>query len=489
MNNYTKQISALAVFSLCLFSCQNRQETSSEATLFAQVTQTDGKSVKVFLSAASQEDMLVEQQEITFREDLVTEFLLINVYPEFQYQTVLGFGAAFTETSGYNFSKLSAELQRELTELYFGENGIGLNFCRTHINSCDFSLTEYTYVDEGDVELKTFSIDRERMYILPMMKMALEVNPDILLMASPWTPPAWMKDNNRLTRGGRLLREHYQTWANYFTRYIEEYKKEGVDFFGVSVQNEPMAVQSWESCIWTGEEEGVFAANYLRPTFDRNGFGDTKIMIWDHNKERVMDRARETMSVPGAGEAVWGIGFHWYSGDHFDNLRMAHELFPDKPLIATENSFGVEKYEGRMHWGTVERYAKETIMNFNNFMSAALAWNLIVDLHTGGPVNNRAVGSTAPVYVDATKGEYILGPVYYTKGHFSKFVKRGAVRIGTSSYSDAIKVTAFINPCGEVIVVILNMGDRDAAPKIRMNDCTADFVLPAKSLITMVVPR
>jgi len=467
--------------------CGNNGSVSS-SEVKRDVVQTDGKKVKVFASSADSKEMLVAQEEVVFKQDFETENLLINIYPEFQYQKVLGFGAAFTETSAYNFSLLSPNLQQEITELYFGKSGIGLNFCRTHINSSDYGIDEYTYVEDGDVDLKTFNIDRERKEIIPMIKAARKVNPDLWLFASPWSPPAWMKDNKSMIRGGRLLPEYYQTWAKYFSLYLEEYKKEGIDFFAVTVQNEPIAVQTWESCIWTGTEEGVFAADFLRPTLDKSGFGDTKIMVWDHNKERVMERARESMSVPGAEKAIWGVGFHWYSGDHFDNLRMAHELYPDKPLIATENSVGgIIRGEDR-NWVAVERYAKETIMNFNNFMAAAVAWNLIVDLETGGPLHNRASGGSAPVFLDAGKNEFMLGPLFYTKGHFSKFIKRNAVRIGSSTYNDAVKVAAFSNPDGEIIVVVLNTTDRDATPKIRLNNCTAEFKMSAKSLQTLIIP-
>jgi glucosylceramidase len=432
--------------------------------------------------------MLAEQEGGIFKQDFVTENLLINIYPEFQYQKILGFGAAFTETSAYNFSLLSADTQQKLAEAYFGKTGIGFNFCRTHISACDFSIDEYTYVEDGDVDLKTFDIARERKYVIPMIRAARKVNPDLWLFASPWSPPAWMKDNKSVVRGGRLLPEYYPTYAKYFSLYLEEYKKEGIDFFGVTIQNESKAVQTWESCIWTGKEEGVFAADFLRPTLDANGFGETKIMIWDHNKERVMERARESMSVPGAEKAIWGIAHHWYSGDHFDNLRMTHELFPDKPLIATENSLGgIIRGEDR-NWVAVERYAKETIMNFYNFMSAAVAWHLMVDLETGGPLHNRASGGSAPVFVDAKKKDFILGPLFYTKGHFSKFIKRGAVRIGSSIYDDAVKVAAFCNPDGEIVVVVLNTTERDVTPKIRLNNCTADFKMPAKSLQTLIIP-
>ena len=475
MKHFLKQM-ALIICVLAFFS----------ASLFAQ---TEGLKVKVFLSSSNQnEEMLVEQQDVVFKQDFETENQLININPEFRYQQILGFGAAFTETSAYNFAQLSPDLQQKLTELYFGKSGIGLNFCRTQINSSDYSIDDYTYVEEGDVDLKTFSIDRERKQILPMIKAACKVNPDLWLFASPWSPPAWMKDNKRMIRGGRLLPEFYQTWAKYFSLYLQEYKKEGIEFFGVTVQNEPKAVQTWESCIWTGKEEGEFAANYLRPTLDKDGFGETKIMVWDHNKERVMERARESMSVPGAEKAIWGVAFHWYSGDHFDNLRMAHELFPNKPLIATENSLGgIVRGEDR-NWVAVERYAKETIMNFNNFMSAAVAWNLIVDLETGGPLHNRPSGGSAPVFLDANKKDFILGPLYYTKGHFSKFIKRGAIRIGCSVYNDAVKVAAFSNPDGEIVVVVLNTTDRGATPLIRLNNYTAEFRMPAKSLQTLIIP-
>jgi glucosylceramidase len=453
--------------------------------LFAQ---TEGTKVNIFASSAHAQEMLIAQESVVLQKDFETENLLINIYPEFQYQKILGFGAAFTEASAVNFSLLSSDLQQKLIELYFGKSGIGLNFCRTHINSCDYGVDEYTYVADGDVDLKTFTIDRERKDTLPMIKAARKANPDLLLFASPWSPPAWMKDNKIVIQGGHLLPEYNQTWATYFALYLKEYQKEGIDFFGVTVQNEPKAVQTWESCIWSGREEAEWVVNYLRPTLDKNGFDQTKIMVWDHNKERVMERARASMSVPGAQNAIWGIAHHWYSGDHFDNLRMAHELYPDVPLIATENSGGGSIIGGENWWNAVERYAKETIMDFNNFTSAIVTWNMILD-QTGGPVHNRNLSGIGPVVVDTNTKNFILASTYYAYGHFSKFIRRGAVRIGSSSYDDNVKVAAFSNPDGEIIVVVLNTTDQDATPKIRLNDCTAEFVLPAKSLQTLIIPQ
>jgi glucosylceramidase len=450
--------------------------------------QTDGKKVKVFLSAASENEMLVEKPETVFKFDYETENQVINIYPEFKYQKVLGFGAAFTEAAAVNFSLLSPDKQQKVIDLYFSESGLGFNFCRTHINSSDYGVSEYVYVKDGDVHLGTFNIDREKKDILPMIKAARKANPGLWLFASPWSPPAWMKDTKRVVQGGRLLPEYYPVWANYFSRYLEEYKKEGIHFFGVTIQNEAKAVQTWESCVWTGKEEGEFAANFLRPALDQSGFGEAKIMIWDHNKERVMERTRESMSVPGAEKAIWGIAHHWYSGDHFDNLRMTHELYPDKPLVATENSGGGSVIGAENWWGSAERYAKETILDFNNFTSAIVAWNLILD-QTGGPVHNRNLGGSAPIVVDTGSKDLSIRSTYYTNGHFSKFIKRGAVRIGSSAYNDGIKVAAFSNPDGEIIVVILNTNERETnAPKLRMNNCTADIKIPPKSLQTLVIP-
>ena len=448
-------------------------------------SQANDKKVRVFTSSANSEEMLVEQEPIVLKQDLNTENPLICIYPEFKYQHILGFGSAFTESSAYNFSLLSPDSQQKLIEACFGKNGIGLNFCRTHINSSDFSLSEYTYVKDNDVDLKTFSIDRERKTILPMIKAARKANPDLLLFASPWSPPAWMKDNNSVIHGGHLLPQYYKTWAKYFALYLNEYKKEGINFFGVTIQNEPLAVQTWESCIWTGKQEGEFAVNFLRPTLDESGFSKINIMIWDHNKELVMERAKESMSVPGAEKAIWGIAFHWYTGNHFDNLRMAHELFPDKPLIATEFCVGGKGNDN--YWNSVERYANDMIGNFNNFMVASTDWNLILD-SKGGPYHDRDGGVKSPVYVDENTKQFTLGPLYYTIGHFSKFIKRDAVRIGSSVYSDAVKVSAFSNPGGEIVVVILNTSDKAATPSIRVNNYTAEFKMPAKSLQTLVIP-
>ncbi len=450
--------------------------------------------IKIFSSQKTEKNMLVEQKSVKLIPDFETENQLINVYPDLKYQEIIGFGGAFTETSAYNFAQVSDSVKSKIIDAYFDvDKGLGFNFCRTHINSCDFSLNEYTYVDDNDRTLKTFSIKRDKEYVIPFIKAALKSNPDLFLFASPWSPPGWMKTNNKMIQGGKLLPEHYDTWARYMTRFFEEYKKEGINFFGLTVQNEAKAVQTWESCIYSATDEAVFVTKNLRPTLNEAGFNDLKIMIWDHNKERVLERAKESFAVKEASNDIWGIAFHWYSGEHFDALKMTHEMFPDKPLLLTEFCRGGSLSNDSKvtvpysDWVDVEAYANEIIGDFNNYAAGITDWNMIVDLK-GGPYHNRDNGVKAQIIVDKANNTFTFGDIYYAVGHFSKFIKRGAKRIGSSTFDDSLRVTAFQNPNGEVVVIILNKAEKAFSPKLRIQDCTAGLEIPAKSLTTLIIP-
>ena len=450
------------------------------------------RKVKIFQS--SENGAMFESAEPSvFERDPAAENMVINLYPDVEFQRIIGFGAAFTETSAYQFARMSGKTKAKIIKLYFDpKEGLGYNFCRTHIHSCDFACSRYTYVEDDDKELKTFSIERDRKYILPFIKAAQKTaGKDLWLFASPWSPPAWMKSNGEMCHGGRLLDEYYKTWARYFVRYLEEYKKEGVPFFGVTVQNESIAWQTWESCIYTAKEEAVFVTKFLKPALKAAGFGDVKVMIWDHNKERVYERARDSFAVPGAKDDIWGVAFHWYSGQHFDALDLAHNAFPDKPLLLTEYSVG-ERYGEtaacpHTSWKGVETYANELIGDFNHHMAAETMWNLLVD-ETGGPYHDRTGGSRAQIVVDPEKDEIFIDPTYYAIAHFSRFVKRGAVRIGTSCFKDSIDVTAFKNPNGDLAVVALNHGTESEEFRLRMEAVTAPVKVPGRSLTTFVIP-
>jgi glucosylceramidase len=437
--------------------------------------------------------MMRALEPVEFERDPKAENYLINLYPDVTYQEIIGFGGAFTETSAYQFSRMSKKAQADIIKAYFDpKEGLGYNFCRTHIHSCDFALSRYTYVEDDDAELGTFTINRDRKYILPFIKAAKQyAGGGLLLFASPWSPPGWMKSNGDICHGGRLLEEFYGTWAKYFVRYFEEYKKEGIDFFGLTVQNEAFAWQTWESCEYTAREEAEFVHRHLKPELDAAGFGGVRIMIWDHNKERVYERARDSFAVPGAKDDIWGLAFHWYSGQHYTALDMAHEAFPDKPLLLTEyvlsaNNAGETAPIPHSSWMGAETYAAELIEDFNHHMAAETLWNMLLD-ESGGPYHDRAGGSRSLIVVDPETDAVIIEPCYYSIGHFSRFVKRGAKRIGSSCFTDRIKTAAFKNPDGKLAVVILNRTGSPEKLRLRIEGTSVPLELPDHSLSTLII--
>jgi len=429
-------------------------------------------------------ERLTEAEKIEFVPDLKgEEYALICLFPDVEYQVFDGIGGAFTEAAATTLYKMSEKNQEKILKAYFDEiDGIGYNYCRTHINSCDFSLGNYTYVDEGDQTLESFDISRDRQALIPMIKEAQKYA-DFKLFASPWSPPAYMKDSKTMNNGGSLLPEYYPLWAEYFSKYIEEYKKEGIDIFAVTVQNEPKAVQRWDSCIYTAEQERDFIKFHLGEKMKNLG---VEIMFWDHNKERVYDRAKVMYDDEVANSYVSGITFHWYSGDHFEQLAITKEKYPDKKLVFSEGC--QEHYlDIESNWHAGERYAHDMIGNFNNHCNAFIDWNMLLN-ETGGPnhVNNLC---DAPIMADTVNDEVIFNPSYYYIGHMSKFIKLGAKRIGCSKYTDKLDVCAFENPNGELVVVALNREDVSMPLNLMLNGEIASGNIPARAIITFVIER
>jgi glucosylceramidase len=378
----------------------------------------------------------------------------------------MGIGGAITDASAETFAKVPQDKQREILDAYFdARKGNGYTIVRTNIHSCDFSSGSYTYVADGDKELKTFSVEHDLQYRIPFIKQAAETaGGKLTLYASPWSPPAFMKDNDNMLRGGKLKPEYYQAWANYYVKFIKAYESHGVPVWGISIQNEPMATQRWESCIYTAEEERDFLKNYLGPTMRRAGLGAKKIIVWDHNRDLIYQRASTLLADPAAARFVWGIGFHWYEpwsgGDPmFDNVRLTHEAFPGKHLIFTEGckeAFDIDKVDD---WKLGEMYGRQMIHDFNNGMVAWTDWNILLD-ETGGPNHVKNL-CFAPVHADTRTGRVIYTNSYYYIGHFSRFIRLGARRIVSSPSRSALLSTAFVNPDGSVAVVVMNRGDKE----------------------------
>ena len=388
----------------------------------------------------------------------------IFVNPDQAFQTIMGIGGAITDASAETFAKIPKNKQQEILTAYFDqEKGIGYTLARTNIHSCDFSSGSYTYIKEGDKELKTFSIEHDRQYRIPFIKKAIAAaGGKLTLYASPWSPPAFMKDNNSMLKGGKLKPEFYQSWANYYPKFIKAYEKEGIPIWGISIQNEPMATQVWESCIFTGEEERDFLKNYLGPTMQREGLSDKKIIAWDHNRDLIYQRASTMLDDPEAAKYVWGIGFHWYENwsggeNMFNNVKLVHESYPNTNLIFTEGC--KEKFDiNRIgDWKLGEMYGTNMINDFNSGMVAWTDWNILLD-ETGGPNHVKNL-CFAPIHANTKTGEVMYTNEYYYIGHFSKFVRPGAKRIACSPSRSALAATAFVNTDGKVAVIVMNKGE------------------------------
>ena len=422
---------------------------------------------------------------------------IINVYDDIQYQQIMGIGGAFTESAAYNYSLLTEAQKKDFMEKLFSrEKGLGYNFGRCHINSCDFSLDIYSYVRDGDKDLSTFTLERERKYVIPFIKDAQKyTGEELVLFASPWSPPAYMKENESVIEGGCLKEAYKALWAKYYARYIKEMEKEGITISAVSVQNEPNAIQPWESCSYSAKQEAEFIEKYLAPTLDAEGLSHIKIIIWDHNKERVYDRAKTILSSPAVNKRVWAVGHHWYSGDHFEGLRLVHEQF-DKVLISTEICGLINEDP----IGLAEKYAKEMCEDFNNFTGYFCDWNMLLD-EQGGPYHNRtrkpkpgqkifedkSKGCHAPVLYNTQTKELNYTPIYYYIGHFSKYIQKGAVRVATTKHDYRLHTAAFQNPDGSVILVAMNPTDDRQPAIVRRNGICTKAELEPHSIMTVIL--
>lgn len=414
----------------------------------------------------------------------------IFVDPAHKFQTFVGIGGALTDASAETFSKLPADQQETLLRAYFDpKKGIGYTLARTNINSCDFSSDMYTYVVEGDQALKTFNVAHDEQYKIPFLKKAMAAASGRLpLFVSPWSPPAWMKDNNDMLHGGKLKPEFYQSWANYYVKFIKAYEQKGIPVWGLTVQNEPMAKQTWESCMYTADEERDFIKKFLGPTLERNGLKNKKLIAWDHNRDLLYQRANTILSDPAAAKYVWGVGFHWYESwtgaPTPDNVKLVSSSFPNKPLMLTEacNYPFSWKTINDWHWG--ENYGQAMIQDFNNGAVAWTDWNILLD-ETGGP-NHVQNFCFAPVHADTRKGTLHYMNSYYYIGHFSKYIRPGARRIAVSSNRAVLQTTGFSNPDGSVVVVVMNGGNTKIFYRLYVRDQAVEVVSLPHSIATLV---
>ena len=428
-----------------------------------------------------------------FKQPLETESAIV-INPSKTFQDFLGIGAALTDASAETFYKLPKAKQEVFMDAYFNpDKGIGYTLARTIIHSCDFSTESYTYIEEGDVALKTFNIEHDRKFRIPFTKKAIAAAGGKLTMyASPWSPPAFMKTNNSMLQGGKLKKDFYQPWANYFSKFIKAYEKEGIPIWGLTIQNEPMATQRWESCIYTAEEERDFLKNYLGPTLKKEGLGNKKIIVWDHNRDLLFQRVNTIFSDPEASKYAWGSGFHWYEDwkdgkPMFNAVNAVNEAYPDKNLLFTEGcneSYDLSRIENNDP-KLAERYGRSMINDFNNGTVGWTDWNILLD-ENGGP-NHVGNLCFAPVHGNTKTGELSFTNSYYYIGHFSKFIRQGAKRISSVSSSNNLLTTAFINKDNSIVIVAMNQSDKKVSYTLTIGSKTATSNILPHAIQTIIL--
>ncbi len=457
---------------------------------------------------------LTKITEFTSNEKSVT----INLLPDSTFQTITGFGGAFTESSAYLLNKISKENRTKILEAYFGTDGANYSLTRTHMNSCDFSLSQYSYAPvEKDVNLEHFTIKDDMDDLIPMIKEAMAISKDgFKIFASPWTASPWMKDNNHWV-GGKLLPEYYDTWALFFSKYIDSYKAEGIDIWGFTVENEPMGNgNNWESMHYTPDEMTNFVQNHLGPKLEADGKGDVKILGFDQNRAHLHDWVESMYRTEETSKYFAGTAIHWYDSTfeiYSKELQDAHNKAPNKLLIQTEACVDSEipkwkddawywKKEAT-DWGwdwapadqkhlhpkyaPVNRYARDIIGCLNNWVDGWVDWNMVLDTQ-GGP-NWFKNWCVAPVIVDPEKDEVYFTPLYYTMAHFSKYIRPEAKVIGLENSDNALMVTAAQNPDGSTVVVIFNEAAEVKHITLSLKNSIKKFSISGQAIQTIVIPK
>ena len=414
----------------------------------------------------------------------------ISLFPWRQYQKIIGFGGAFTEAACYNIMMASPQTIEMIMRAYFTAEGLRYNLGRMTINSCDFALGSYVYVSEGDTQLSTFTLARDEKYVIPVVKIAKSVSSyPLRLLASPWSPPAYMKTNDSMIGGGKLKPECYSLWARYIARYLDEMKKRHINIEFISVQNEPEATQRWESCLYTGKEEAQFILEHLYPVLVNQGLEKIKIVAWDHNRDRLIQRANDIYAKEEVRNIVWGLGYHWYVSDEHQNLSIVHNQYSDKHLLFTEGCVELANRNNGFSeiglWKHGETYGRNMINDFNNYCEGWIDWNLVVD-ETGGPNHAKNYCEAPIVYNHQTK-EVTFNPSYYYIGHFSKFVAPDARRIHTEvSGTSKVISASFLNPNNDITTIIQNEG-RAIKMTLQLDGQGTVIKLPAHSITTVLM--
>ncbi len=376
---------------------------------------------------------------------------VIHLDPRDKYQEILGFGGAFTDAACYMINQLDEAARNKFLEDIFSPSGMGLNMGRLTVAQCDFGRVCYSYNDTpDDIQMKNFSLDYDRQYIIPTIRSARRINPELFLLSSPWSPPGWMKTGGLMT-GGWMRACYLEAFANYYLRYLLEYGKEGIKINAITTQNESETDQLslMPACYWHPEMEISFIRDYMVPLIKKNAM-DVEIWIMDHNYI-MWRRAKWMLDDPGFKAVVSGVAFHPYEGPA-EVMSMLHDAHPEIDMHMTELGARNDlSSEGMCDSG------KAFTAMLRNWSRSIICWNLALD-ETGRPNIGPFFGVGGMVQIHSQTHEITLNAQYWALAHFSKFVKRGARRIGSECNYENIYHVAFLNPDGEYVLVITNPG-------------------------------
>jgi len=413
--------------------------------------------------------------------------ITLRVLKTTTYQTVLGFGGAFTEAAAYVFSQMNSTAQQEILNAYFGPNGNKYSVCRTHINSCDFSLASFSFDDMvDDFSLSNFTIAHSTKWMIPFILAAIKTSSiPIKIYGSPWSPPAWMKGNGQMdgssSPGLKPDPRVHQAWALFFSKFLTAYKNLGINLWGITIQNEPEFAAPWEACTYTAEEQRDFLKTYLGPQMAKD-HPNVTIMIWDHNKDHVVNWVRTIFSDPDAAKYAQGTAVHWYTGSQFENLATAHDLHPDKFILATEACNCGTPQIG--NWPRGESYGYDIIGDLQNWAVGWVDWNMI--LNTQGGPNHLNDACDAPIIADPRTQQVYLNTPYYYMGQITRYVPPGSIRIGTQINGNNLSVVGFRTPDNSISIVVMNNGDSDQTFKLQDGTKYAKIDSPQHSIKTLV---
>ena len=465
------------------------------------------------------------------RKTISTEVkkVTLQLFPNEEFQKYYGFGASFTESSAWNLATIPVESRkRVLTRLFSPSEGAGFTLTRTHINSSDYSNNHYTYIEEGDEDLSTFSIHEDMKGftgeendqvrgieliepgydLIPMILEASNIpGADFKIIASPWSPPSWMKtgETTNMTNG-TLLPKYYGLWAAYLSKYVSAYAEKGITLWAITPQNEPLHFHDarWDSNGFTPEQARDFLRDYLGPQLVKDGLLNLEdldaglhVLLYDHNKSTMIDYVAPTYQDPEASKYAWGTAFHWYANSELkennyyaDELDKLYATWPDKGIIHSESSIDIDaddpidQYwrESTDYAGTFvpfETYAYDIISDLNHGTQGYVEWCSI--LSNKGQPNPYDNFNSAPVLINPVTDEVIYTPLYYLLSHFSKFIRPGAHRIGLKGEEvKGLIYTAAKNPDGSIAVVVFN--NNEAVYEL-------SITLEANTFTTQIAPR